>query len=110
MGERFQIFQAIVDMARGFRQFQHADNALVKDKNDLALKHLESGLELFEKVVIHMAKAVEDVYQNAAGEINKGNNELEKSLDEFVKGNDDSAESHYNKVLDCYDKALDLLG
>ncbi len=109
MGEKFQIFEANVDMARAFRQFQRADKAFVKDKDDLAVKHLGNGLELFKKVAIHIAKAVEDDYQNAADEINKGNDELEKSLDEFDKGNDDSAERHYNKGLDCYDKALDLL-
>lgn len=109
MGERFQIFEANVDMSRAFRQFQKADNAFVKDKDDLAKKHLANGLGLFKKVAGHLANAVEDVYQSATDEINKGNNELQKSVDAYANGNDDSAANHYDNALNHYDKVLDIL-
>ena len=40
MGERFQIFEANVDMTRAFRQFQRADKAFTKGNGDTAIKHL----------------------------------------------------------------------
>ena len=47
---------------------------------------------------------------NAGQEIDKGNQQLQKAIDEYGNGNADSARSHYDKALDDYDQALDLLG
>ncbi|MEL4455752.1 hypothetical protein [Lutimonas vermicola] len=109
MGEKIQIFEANVDMSRAFRQFQKADNAFAKDKDDSAEKHLAKGLDLLQKVADHLAQAVEDDYAKAADEIDKGNTELQKSIDSYADGKDDRADKHYDKALDHYDKALDLI-
>ena len=41
--------------------------------------------------------------------ITKGNNELQKSIDKYADGDDDSAADHYANALDYYDEALDIL-
>ncbi|WP_224484434.1 hypothetical protein [Robertkochia aurantiaca] len=109
MGERVQFFEANVDMAKAFRQFQKADKAFWKDKDGSAEKHLERGLELLKKVADHLVQGTEDVYNNASKEVGKGNDELQKSIDSFDDDNDDRAEKHYQKALDHYDKALDMI-
>ena len=110
MGEKFQVYLADVDMARAFRQFQKADNAFNKDNDDAAERHLENGLELLDKVVGHLTKAVEFDYEEAANEIDKGNKEMQKCLDSYNDGNDDRAVDQYETALEHYDKALDLIG
>lgn len=109
MGEKFQVFLANVDMSRAFRQFQKADNAFYKDNDDAAERHLERGLELLAKVVDHLSNAVEDDYEQAADEIDKGNKELQKALDSYADDNDDKAADQYEAALEHYDKALDLI-
>ena len=58
----------------------------------------------------HLAKAEEDAYNKAGKEIDQGNRELQKTIDELSNGNLDSAQSHYDKALAKYDDALDLIG
>jgi hypothetical protein len=108
MGEKIQIFEANVDMSRAFRQFQMADKAFVNDKDDSAKKHLAKGLDLLKKVVGHLAKAAEDAYKKAGNQIDKGNAELQKSIDEYTDGNDNSGAKHYANALNYYDQALGL--
>ncbi len=96
----YQIHRASINMSKAFRQFQKADNAFVKDKDDSGEKHLAKGLDLLQKVVDHLAKAVDDDYAKAADEIDKGNTELQKSIDSYADGNDDRADKHYGKALD----------
>ncbi len=107
MGANFQIHRASVDMARGFRQFQKADDYFIKDNEESAEKHLSRGLDLFQKSFQHLSNAADDLCIKAGNEIDKGNNELQKSIDDYSDGNDDSAVNHYVKALDHYDQALD---
>lgn len=109
MGERFQVYLANVDMARAFRQFQKADKAYANDNDDATERHLQRGLELLEKVVDHLVNAVDADYEQAANEFDKGNKELQKSLDAYDDDNNDQGDSHYEKALEHYDKALDLI-
>ena len=110
MGIDFQLHRASVDTSRGFRQFQKADKALYDDKVDSAVRHLNKGLDYFDSALGHLAKAEDDAYKKAGSEIDKGNKELKKSIDEYGNGKTDSAASHYAKALDDYDAALDLIG
>ncbi len=110
MGMDLQVSLAAVRAAKGIRQFQKADKALSNDNPDSAVNHLEKGLENFGSALSHLEKAEEDAYVKAGSEIDKGNQELSKSIDKFADGNLDSARSHYEKALDRYDEALELLG
>ena len=110
MGIDFQLHRASVDTSRGFRQFQKADKALYNDKVDSAVSHLNKGLNYFDSALGHLSKAEDDACRKAGSEIDKGNQELKKSIDEYSNGNTDSAAKHYAKALDQYDAALDLIG
>ena len=110
MGIDYQVHRASVDIAKAFRQFQKADNALAKDHTDSAVRHLEKGLDLFDTAMNHLAKAEDEAYEKAGKEIDKGNKELQKSIDEYSNGNVDSAAKHYADAVENYDDALDLLG
>jgi len=105
----YQLHRASVDMAKANRQFQLADNAFYDGKDNAAMNHLSKGLNLTQTALDHMSKAEDEAYEGASNEIDKGNSELQKSLDEYNSGNADNAEKHYDKALDHYDKALDLL-
>lgn len=104
-----QLNRASVDISKGYRQFQLADNAFYDGNDNAAMNHLSRGLDLFQTALDHLSKAEDMAYEGAGDEIDKGNSELQKSLDEYNSGNADSAEKHYDKALDHYDKALDLL-
>ena len=109
MGIDFQVHRAAVDAAKGYRQFQKADNLLDKEKFDAAARHLNKGLEEFSAAFDHLVKAEEDAYAEAGQEIDKGNKELRKAIDDYADGKFDRAQSHYGKALDSYDLALDML-
>jgi tetratricopeptide (TPR) repeat protein len=109
MGMNFQVHRAAVNAAKGIRQFQKADQALTNDNVDSAVNHLNKGLDDFASALDHLANAEDDAYAKAGGEIDKGNQELRKTIDALGAGNVDSAQSHYDKALEKYDEALDLL-
>ncbi|MBT8440200.1 MAG: hypothetical protein KJO91_10775 [Gammaproteobacteria bacterium] len=109
MGIDFQLHRASVDIAKGFRQFQKADSALSNDNIDSAVKHLNKGLDCFATAQEHVVKAEDDAYNKAGEEIDKGNKELQKSIDAYADGNADRAISQYESAMDSYDKALDLI-
>ena len=110
MGIDFQLHRASVDMSKGFRQFQKADNEFYKDNMDSAVRHLDKGLDRFASALNHLANAEDDAYSKAGSEIDKGNNQMRKALDEYADGNVDSANKHYGKAVEYYDDALDLIG
>ena len=109
MGTKIQEFVASFDLSRAFRQFHKADNDFVNGNVDSASKHLERGLNLAVKGLDHIGKAVDDTLDEAASKFEKGNEELQKSIDAFVDGNDNGAEKHFGKAMDLYDEALDLV-
>ena len=109
MGIDYQLHRVSVDAAKGFRQFQKADKEFNKGNVDSAARHLSEGLDLFATAAEHALKAEDDAYNKAGNAIDKGNQQMQKSIDEFGNGNVDSAEKHYADALDDYDTALDLI-
>ena len=109
MGTKIQESEANFDMSRAFRQFSKAEKSFANGKDDAAVKHLNKAHNLFVKSVGHLAKAADDAYQKAGEEIDKGNTELQKSLDAYADGKDDSGARHYNDALKHYDEALDIV-
>ena len=110
MGIDFQLHRASVDIAKGFRQFQKADTARYKDNVDSEVSHLSKGLNCFASAHDHLIKAEDDAYNKAGNEIDKGNKELQESIDDYANGHADRGASHYAKAMDSYDSALDLIG
>jgi len=109
MGVEYQMHRASVDTAKGFRQFQKADNELSKDNVDSAVTHLSKGLDCFSAAMDHIAKAEDDAYSKAGSEIDQANKEMRKSIDDYANGELDSAQRHYTNALGKYDEALDLI-
>jgi hypothetical protein len=109
MGIDYQLHRVSVDAAKGYRQFQKADNELNKGNIDSAVSHLKKGLNLFVTAGDHALKAEDDAYNKAGNEIDKGNKQMQKSIDEYDNGNADSAANHYADALNDYDNALDLI-
>lgn len=109
MGINFQVYRAAVNIAKGVRQFQKADKAIGKENVDSAARHLDKGMNDFAAALSHLEQAEEDAYVKAAKEIEQGNEQLKKALDAYADGNDKGAESHYEKALEKYDAALELL-
>lgn len=105
----YQVHRASVNMSKAFRQFQKADNSMVNNDQNAAVNHLSNGLDLFDKAMEHLSKAEDLVYQQAGEEIDKGNDQLQKSIDAYNGGDYDAANDHYSKALQHYDKALEIL-
>ena len=110
MGIDYQLHRVSVDAAKGFRQFQKADKEFNKGNVDSAARHLSEGLNLFATAAEHALKAEDDAYNKAGNAIDKGNQQMQKSIDEYASDNVDSAEKHYADALDDYDRALELIG
>ena len=110
MGIDYQLHRVAVDIAKGFRQFQKADKEFNKGNADSALRYLNKGQDLFAIAGDHAIKAEDDAYNKAGNEIDKGNKQMQKSIDEYANGNVDSADNHYVSAMDDYDNALDLIG
>lgn len=109
MGIDYQLSRTSANMAKAVRQFQKADNSVANEDYDSAINHLSKGLGYFQASMDHLAKADDDAYNKAGNEVDRGNNELQKSLDAYQNENFDSASRHYNNALDHYDNALDLI-
>ncbi len=58
----------------------------------------------------HAAKAEDDAVQKAGKDIDKGNAELNKSVEAYADGNMEKAESLLDSAVESYDNALDLIG
>ena len=110
MGLDYQLHRVSVDMAKGYRQIQKAGAALSKGKADSAARHLNDALNDFGAAMDHAAKAENDAYKDAGKELDKGNSELNKSIKAFADGHDDMGQRHYDSAVECYDKALGLIG
>jgi hemerythrin-like domain-containing protein len=109
MGETFQIYRAAVNVAKGIRQFQKADDQVDKDNVDSAVRHFDKGLGFLATALDHLGKAADDAYDTAAKELTKGNDEIQKSIDAYNDDNLDRAAKHYEKALEHYDAVLEEL-
>ena len=109
MGIDFQLHRASVDVSKGYRQFQKADSARYKGNLDSTASHLDKGLNCFASAQDHLFKAEDDACKKAGNEIDKGNKELQESINAYADGNPDRAVSHYDKALESYDAALDII-
>ena len=110
MGLDYQLHRVAVDVAKGFSQLQKASNAFSKGKVDSGSNHLNTAYNDFDAAMEHAVKAEEDAYVKAGKEIDKGNTELQKSIDAYAEGHDAKAESHYESAVESYDRALELIG
>lgn len=109
MGTTIQEYIAAFDLSRAFRQFHKADKAYINENTDSAVRHLEKGITLVAKALDHIENAVDDTLEEAAKKFEKGNEEIQKSIDAFADDNDDGAERHWDKAMDLYDEALELV-
>ncbi|WP_224489357.1 hypothetical protein [Robertkochia flava] len=109
MGVNYQVNMAGFDISRAYRQFQRADKAFWKEHDGTAERHLKKALELLATAYDHMVKAEEDAIVKAGNEIGKGNDELDKCINALANGKEDHAETQYEKALEHYSKALDLV-
>ena len=110
MGVEFQLHRGSVHLARGFNQIQKAGNSLADEHYDRAVTHLDKALTEFGDASNNFAKAEDDACAKAGAQIDKGNDELSKSVKEYGAGDYDSAASHLAKAQENYDNALDLVG
>jgi len=109
MGMTYQADRAWANTSKGIRQCQKADKALVNGKVDSASRHFSEALNYFATAVDHLAKAAEDADVKAGKLLDDGNQQLQKALDRLADGDTASAGAHYEKALDKYDEALDLI-
>jgi tetratricopeptide (TPR) repeat protein len=96
-------------MSRAFRQFQRADKDFTKGKDDAAVSRLKKGLSSISKAGAHLVKAEDDAYNKAGDKVASGNTELQKSIDYYAAGKNDSAERHYDDAIKYYDDSLDII-
>ena len=109
MGLAYQEHRVYVDIAKGFREIRRAENAFYKDKLDSGVNHLAKALNDFGAAVDHAEKAADDAYDKAAKDIDKGNTELQKSIDAYGDDDNDKAAKHYDRAVAHFDDALDLI-
>lgn len=109
MGIDYQLDRAWANTAKGVRQCQKADKAFEGGKADSAGNHFNKALGYFATAVEHLAKAEDDAQVKAGKLLDDGNQQLQKSIDKYADGDNDSAEKHYEKALEKYDEALDLI-
>ena len=109
MGMNYQLDRAWVNAAKGVRQCQKADKVFAKGKVDSATDHYAKALNYFGTAVDHLAKAEDDAEIKAGKLVDDGNQQLQTAIDRWTDGDDSSARRHYEKALDKYDEALDLI-
>ena len=109
MGATTQEIKGSFDMSRAMRQFNKADKSFANNNVDAAVKHLQKGYNQLDNALTHIVAAAEDTYEAAGAKIEKGNADLQKSIDEYANGNDNSASRHYADAMNYYDEALDMV-
>ena len=109
MGTKFQETEASFDLSKAYREVQRAEKDFANGKDDAAVKRMQKGYDLYTKALGHLANAAEDAYNEAADKIDKGNSELQKSIDDYANGKDDSGARHYADAMNYYDEALDIV-
>lgn len=105
----YQLDRAWANTAKGIRQCQKADTALLNGDYDTAGRHFDKALSHFETAVEHLAKAEDAANVRIGNLLDDGNQQLQKAIDQYAEGDIDSAEGHYEKALEKYDEALDLI-
>ena len=105
----YELHRTSVDISKGYRQMQKASTALSKGNEDSVTEHLNHALNDFASAIDHAAKAEDSACKSAGKLVDKGNAELQKSINAYADGNSDAAQRHYDSAAENYDKALDLI-
>ncbi|MEE4662231.1 MAG: hypothetical protein V2J89_17305 [Halieaceae bacterium] len=109
MGMNYQLDRAWANAAKGIRQCQKADKLLLEGEADSAAKHFDKALGYMATAVDHLAKAEDDAEIKAGNLLQEGSQQLDKATACWTKGDLDGAGAHYDKALDKFDDALDLI-
>jgi len=109
MGINYQLDRAWANTSKAVRQCQKADKLLADGNADSAASHFEKALNYFSVAAEHLSKADDDASVKAGKLLDAGNAQLQKAIEQYVEGDTDSAESHYEKALDKYDEVFDLI-
>jgi len=105
----YNLHRTAVDIGKGNRQMQKAATAYANANADSAANHLANALNDYGAALDHAGRAEENAGAEIGKELDKGNSELQKSIDAYGDGSMDSAQSHFDKAADHYDKVLDML-
>ena len=108
--ENRQWNDAVRDVKKAYNQISDFDWKVVEGEPTSAARHLRKALGDFESAVTHLAKA--DVgTSGSAGvdDLNRGVDQLGKSVTALDNGEIDSAQRHYDKAVTDFDKAADIL-
>jgi hypothetical protein len=108
--ENRQIDEAVVDVERALNQFGDLGVKIDKDEPNLAASHLRRALKDISNSITHLEKA--DVGKSQAGAVdalNRGSKLLDEAATDLDNGEIDSAQVHYDKASESFDKASAIL-
>ena len=95
---------------KGYDQLDKFDTKVFKDEPERAKLHLEKASKDFSDALTHLAKSeVGENRQGAVNDLNAGVDALDKAYQEMDEGRIDSAQSHYDKAVEYFNKAADIL-
>ena len=109
MGTKIQEHRASFDLSRAYREVQRAEKKFTNGKDDAAVKDMQKAYNYFSNACAHLVKAADDAYNKAGDKIDKGNSELQKSIDDYADGKVDRGARHYADAMNYYDEALDIV-
>ena len=102
--------EAVKYANKGYDQLGEFDTKVFKDEPERAKLHLEKASKDFSDALTHLAKSeVGKDRQGAINDLKAGVDALDKAYKEVDEGRIDSAESHYDKAVEYFNKAADIL-
>jgi hypothetical protein len=108
--ENRQWNEAVHDARRAYKQFSDFEWKIDEDEPKRAAAHLRKALDSYNLAVTHIEKAiVGDSQKGAVDDMNRGITELSDAVTDLDNGEIDSAERHYGKAADDFDKVDAIL-